>query len=68
MAVEHSLTLCFFKKVIQLGAKPMTAKAKKYEAPVANSGKPPYPFRVFWALVLLFGNFLVAAFYFHLIQ
>ncbi len=46
----------------------MTAKAKKVEAPVANSGTPPYPFRLFWALVLLFGNLLVAAYYFHIIQ
>jgi photosystem I protein len=68
MAVEYSLTLCFFYKVIQLGEQPMTAKAKKYTPPVANSGKPPYPFRLFWALVLLFGNFVVAAFYFHLIE
>lgn len=46
----------------------MTAQAKKTNAPVANSGKPPYPFRLFWALFLLFGNFLIAAYYFHIIQ
>lgn len=46
----------------------MTAKAKKVEAPVANSGTPPYPFRTFWALVLLLGNFLIAAYYFHIIE
>lgn len=45
------------------------AQSKKYEAPVANTGaKPPYPFRLFWALVLLFGNFLVAAYYFHILE
>lgn len=44
-------------------------QAKKYEPPVAKSGaKPPYPFRTAWALVLLAINFLVAAYYFHIIQ
>lgn len=43
--------------------------AKKYDAPVAKTNaKPPYPFRLFWALFLLFGNFLIAAYYFHIIQ
>ncbi len=47
----------------------MTTDAKKYEPEVANSGaKPPYPFRLAWALVLLVGNFLVAAYYFHIIE
>ncbi|HEY9666597.1 MAG TPA: photosystem I protein PsaX [Coleofasciculaceae cyanobacterium] len=47
----------------------MTAQGKKYDAPVAKTGaKPPYPFRLFWALVLLLGNFLVAAFYFHILE
>lgn len=31
---------------------------------VANTGKPPYPFRTAVALLLLAGNFLVAAIYF----
>ncbi|HEY9603956.1 MAG TPA: photosystem I protein PsaX [Allocoleopsis sp.] len=45
------------------------AQAKKYESPVAKSGGTfPYPFRLFWALVLLFGNLLVAAFYFHILE
>lgn len=58
-----------FKKVSKSGANPMTAKAKKYDAPVAKTGaKPPYPFRLFWALVLLLGNFVVAAFYFHILE
>ncbi|HEY9851767.1 MAG TPA: photosystem I protein PsaX [Leptolyngbyaceae cyanobacterium] len=30
--------------------------------------KPPYPFRTAWALVLLGINFLVAAYYFHIIE
>jgi photosystem I protein len=46
----------------------MTAKAKKQDMAVVNSGKFPYPYRLFWALVLLFGNFVVAAFYFHIIE
>jgi photosystem I protein len=28
----------------------------------------PYPFRTFWALLLLAGNFLVAAFYFGILK
>lgn len=31
---------------------------------VVNTGKPPYPFRTAVALLLLAGNFLVAAIYF----
>ncbi|MBD2163140.1 photosystem I protein PsaX [Calothrix membranacea FACHB-236] len=45
----------------------MTAKSKS--SPVADSGaKPPYPFRTGWALLLLAINFLVAAYYFHIIE
>jgi photosystem I 4.8kDa protein len=45
----------------------MTAKGK--DLPVADSGaKPPYAFRTGWALFLLAINFLVAAYYFHIIQ
>jgi photosystem I 4.8kDa protein len=36
---------------------------------VANTGaKPPYTYRTAWALLLLAGNFLVAAFYFHILE
>lgn len=36
---------------------------------VANTGaKPPYTFRTGWALLLLAVNFLVAAYYFHIIE
>ncbi|MBF2067492.1 MAG: photosystem I protein PsaX [Calothrix sp. C42_A2020_038] len=36
---------------------------------VANSGaKPPYTFRTAWAILLLAINFLVAAYYFHIIE
>lgn len=45
----------------------MTAKAKN--SPVADSGaKPPYGYRTGWALFLLAINFLVAAYYFHIIE
>jgi hypothetical protein len=33
-----------------------------------QTGKFPYPFRTGWALLLLAINFLVAAYYFHIIQ
>ncbi|MBC1220125.1 photosystem I protein PsaX [Nostoc sp. UCD121] len=49
----------------------MTAKTTKNPAnsPVADSGaKPPYAFRTGWALLLLAINFLVAAYYFHIIE
>jgi photosystem I protein len=36
---------------------------------VAHSeAKPPYPFRTGWAILLLAVNFLVAAYYFHIID
>ncbi|BAY11999.1 photosystem I protein PsaX [Calothrix sp. NIES-2098] len=42
---------------------------KTANLPVADSGaKPPYPFRTGWALFLLAINFLVAAYYFHIIE
>ncbi|BAZ50810.1 photosystem I protein PsaX [Nostoc ellipsosporum NOK] len=45
----------------------MTAKSKS--SAVAETGaKPPYPFRTGWALLLLAINFLVAAYYFHIIE
>ncbi|MFM7423752.1 MAG: photosystem I protein PsaX [Elainella sp.] len=34
----------------------------------SKTSKPPYTFRAFWALVLLAGNFLVAAFYFGILK
>jgi photosystem I protein len=43
--------------------------ATKHESAVADSGaKAPYPFRTTWALILLAINFLVAAYYFHIIE
>lgn len=38
------------------------------DAAVPKTGKPPYTFRVGWALLLLAINFLVAAYYFHIIE
>lgn len=35
---------------------------------VTKTGKPPYTFRTAWALLLLAGNFLVAAFYFGILK
>ncbi|MEA5583364.1 photosystem I protein PsaX [Nodularia harveyana UHCC-0300] len=43
--------------------------AKVQNSPVPATGaKPPYAFRSAWALLLLAGNFLVAAYYFHIID
>ncbi len=33
-----------------------------------KTGNRPYPFRTFWALLLLAGNFIVAAFYFGILK
>ncbi|MBE8967818.1 MULTISPECIES: photosystem I protein PsaX [Nostoc] len=49
----------------------MTSKTTKNPAdlPVADSGaKPPYAYRTGWAIFLLAINFLVAAWYFHIIE
>ncbi|WP_414528150.1 photosystem I protein PsaX [Nodularia chucula] len=43
--------------------------AKVQNSPVPATGaKPPYTFRTAWALLLLAVNFLVAAYYFHIID
>ncbi len=41
----------------------MATQAKKVGPPVTKTGNPPYPFRTFWALLLLGVNFFVAALY-----
>ncbi|MBW4633443.1 MAG: photosystem I protein PsaX [Iphinoe sp. HA4291-MV1] len=47
---------------------PAAASAAKVGEDVAKSGaKPPYSFRLGWALFLLALNFLMAAYYFHII-
>lgn len=53
----------------------MTARAKNAaddktagKAVAKTSAKPPYPFRTVVSLVLLAGNILVAAIYFHVIN
>ena len=33
-----------------------------------HEAQAPYPFRAFWAILLLAINLLVAAYYFHIIQ
>lgn len=48
----------------------MTSRTKKStssEAVVPKTGNAPYPFRTGWALLLLAINFLVAAYYFHIL-
>lgn len=42
--------------------------AKNSRGAVTKTGNPPYPYRTFWALLLLAGNFLVAAIYFHIVN
>jgi photosystem I 4.8kDa protein len=46
----------------------MTSNQARMKAGVSTSGKPPYPFRSTWALLLLLGNFLIAAFYFGILK
>ncbi|MBE9201308.1 MULTISPECIES: photosystem I protein PsaX [unclassified Nodularia (in: cyanobacteria)] len=43
------------------------ARVKNSPVP-ATGAKPPYTFRAGWALLLLAVNFLVAAYYFHIIE
>jgi len=40
----------------------------KSNSPVTKTGSFPYPFRLTWAIILLAINFLVAAYYFHIIE
>jgi photosystem I protein len=43
--------------------------AQNKSSAVADSGaKPPYAFRTAWFLLLLAVNFLVAAYYFHIVE
>ena len=46
----------------------MTSSTNKSNRPVPQTGNPPYPYRTVWALVLLVGNFIVAAIYFHILS
>ncbi|MBD2180738.1 MULTISPECIES: photosystem I protein PsaX [Oscillatoriophycideae] len=45
----------------------MTAKVPKTTNATRPSTKGPYPFRTAWFLLLLGINFLVAAYYFHIL-
>jgi photosystem I protein len=42
--------------------------SKRDIPPMNPSGSAPYPFRTGWALFLLAGNLLVAAFYFGILK
>lgn len=44
------------------------AQAKKPAGFVGKTSNPPYPFRTIVLLILLAGNFLVAAIYFHVLN
>ena len=46
----------------------MTARTTSPQDATVNESKPPYPFRTIVLLLLLAGNFLVAAIYFHVIN
>ena len=59
-----------FSRVTQ-GAYAMNAQAMKSSVKtkaVVDESKPPYPYRTIISLILLAGNFLVAAIYFHVIN
>ncbi|MCL1471922.1 photosystem I protein PsaX [Argonema antarcticum] len=45
----------------------MTTKATKTTGATRPSTTPPYPYRTGWFLFLLAINFLVAAYYFHIL-
>lgn len=38
------------------------------DRPVPQTGNPPYPYRTFWAILLLVGNLAVAGIYFHVLN
>ncbi|MFB2836283.1 photosystem I protein PsaX [Floridanema evergladense] len=46
----------------------MAAQANQSSGAVTKTGKPPYTFRLGWALLLLAVNFIVAAYYFHILE
>lgn len=58
------------EEVLKLGVHFMAKADTTADLPVAKSttAKPPYTFRTAWALLLLAINFLVAAYYFHIIE
>jgi photosystem I 4.8kDa protein len=61
-------TILHFPALYRLGTYAMTSKQAKAKADVPTTGKPPYPFRTTWALILLAGNFVVAAYYFGILK
>lgn len=44
------------------------AKSPSPNDATVNTSNPPYPFRTTVLLILLAGNFLIAAFYFHVLN
>ncbi|NJL83056.1 MAG: photosystem I protein PsaX, partial [Chloroflexaceae bacterium] len=46
----------------------MASTSPAKNRPVPQSGNPPYPYRTLWAGLLLAGNILIAAVYFHLVN
>ena len=46
----------------------MTAKMNDPKGATMNTSTAPYPFRTIVSLILLAGNFLVAAIYFHVVN
>lgn len=46
----------------------MAVVSPNTDRPVPPTTRPPYPFRTFWFGLLLLVNFLVAAYYFHIIE
>ena len=54
--------------IVQLFGALMTSKQDRLKADVPTTGSSPYPFRTGWALLLLAGNLLVAAYYFGILK
>lgn len=46
----------------------MTVDARNPKSAIVKTSNPPYPFRTITLLLLLAGNFLIAAIYFHVIN
>jgi photosystem I protein len=64
--LNDALVLVCLEMVNKYGEPFMTAKSAS--GATTKTSKPPYPYRTFWALVLLVGNFVVAAFYFGILK
>lgn len=58
----------YFCKSPIIFEKTMTTNLKNPKSPTVDTGKPPYPFRTIVSILLLAGNILVAAIYFHVLN